>query len=143
MNSLAVYQNKFAPSGFQIFERAIAEARRRNQNYVSLGHLLIAVDAEDGGSFRNHLKRLGALHNLEAELKPFENGIERIMESMPKHEGEGVRIGPETKKFLRRALTIARANQREKIDAPDLLSVFLQMAPIPYVRPGQSGLFDA
>ncbi len=143
MNSLAVYQNKFAPSGFQIFERAIAEARRRNQNYVSLGHLLIAVDAEDGGSFRNHLKRLRALHNLEAELKPFENGIERIMESMPKHEGEGVRIGPETKKFLRRALTIARANQREKIDAADLLSVFLQMAPIPYVRPGQSGLFDA
>ncbi|MDX6403976.1 MAG: hypothetical protein QOH70_1431 [Blastocatellia bacterium] len=143
MNSLAVYQNKFAPSGFQVFERAIEESRRRNQNYVSLGHLLIALDAEDGGSFRSHLKRLRALHNLEADLKPFENGIEKIMESMPKHEGEGVRIGPETKKFLRRALTIARANQREKIDAADLLSAFLQMAPIPYVRPGQSGLFDA
>jgi len=138
MNSLAVYQDKFAPSGFQIFERAIAEARRRNQNYVSLGHLIIALDAEDGGSFRNHLKKLRALHHLENELLPFDKGIEKIMEWSPKYEGEGVRIGPETKKFLRRAIKIARANQRERIEAADLLSAFLQMAPLPYVRPDQN-----
>ncbi len=137
MNNLVVYQNKFAASGLRVFERALEESRRRNQNYVSLGHLLIALDAEDGGSFRDHLKRLRALHNLEAELGPFDNGIEKIMETMPRHGGEGVRIGPETKKFLRKARTIARCNQREKIEAADLLSTFLQMAPIPYVRPGQ------
>ena len=136
MKNLVVYQDKFAASGLRVFERAIDESRRRNQNYVSLGHLLIALDAEDGGSFRDRLKRLRALHNLE-DLEPFDNGIEKIMESMPKYEGEGVRIGPETKKFLRKAITIARCNQREKIEAADLLSTFLQMAPIPYVRPGQ------
>jgi ATP-dependent Clp protease ATP-binding subunit ClpA len=137
MNNLDVYQDKFAASGLRVFESAIEESRRRNQNYVSLGHLLIALDAEDGGSFRDHLKRLRALHNLEAELEPFDNGIEKIMESMPKYEGEGVRIGPDSKKFLRKAMTIARCNQREKIEAADLLSTFLQMAPLPYVRPAQ------
>ena len=136
MKTLVAYQDKFAASGLRVFERAIEESQRRNQNYVSLGHLLIALDAEDGGSFRDHLKRLRALHNLE-DLEPFDNGIEKIMESMPKYEGEGVRIGPETKKFLRKAITIARCNQREKIEAADMLSTFLQMAPIPYVRPGQ------
>jgi ATP-dependent Clp protease ATP-binding subunit ClpA len=141
MNNLVVYQDKFAASGLRVFERAIEESRRRNQNYVSLGHLLIALDAEDGGSFRDHLKRLRAHHNLKAE--PFDNGIEKIMESMPRHEGEGVRIGPETKKFLRKAMTIARCNQREKIEAADLLSTFLQMAPIPYVRPGQGLASDS
>ena len=138
MNHFAVYQDKFAASGLKVFERAIEESRRRNQNYVSLGHLIIALDAEDGISFRHHLKRLRALHNLENELLPFDKGIEKIMEWSPKYEGEGVRIGPETKQFLRRAIKIARSNQREKIEAADLLSAFLQIAPIPYVRPDQS-----
>ena len=137
MNNLVVYQNKFAASGLRVFERAIEESQRRNQNYVSLGHLLIALDAEDGGSFRQHLQRLRTLHDLEADLQPFDTGIEKIMESMPKHEGKGMRIGPETKQFLRKAITIARCNQREQIEAGDLLSTFLQMAPIPYIRPGQ------
>ncbi len=110
MNNLVVYQNKFAASGLRVFERAIEESRRRNQNYVSLGHLLIALDAEDGGSFREHLKRLRTLHDLEAELEPFDLGIEKIMESMPRYEGKGVQIGPETKKFLRKAMTIAKCN---------------------------------
>ena len=52
MNHFVVYQDKFAVSGLKVFERAIAEARRRNQNYVSLGHLIIALDAEEGTSFR-------------------------------------------------------------------------------------------
>jgi ATP-dependent Clp protease ATP-binding subunit ClpA len=138
MNNLAVYQDKFAASGVKVFERAIEESRRRHQNYVSLGHFLIALDAEDGGSFRQHLKRLRALHNLENEFLPFDKGIEKIMEWSPKYQGEGVRIGPETKKFLRRAIKIARSNAREKIEAADILSAFLQMAPIPYVRPDQN-----
>ena len=138
MNSLAVYQNKFAPSGFQVFERAIEEARRRNQNYVSLGHLLIALDADDRGSFRYLVGKLRADHGLTADLVPADKAVEKLMEWSPKYEGEGVRIGPETKNFLRRAIKIARSNQREKIEAADLLSAFLQIAPIPYVRPDQS-----
>ena len=138
MNNLVVYQDKFAASGLRVFERAIEESRRRNQNYVSLGHLLIALDAEDGGSFRYLVGELRADHGLTADLVPADKAVEKLMEWSPKYEGEGVRIGPETKKFLRRAIKIAHSNQREKIEAADLLSAFLQIAPIPYVRPDQS-----
>ena len=138
MNNLSVYQNKFAASGFQVFERAIQESQRRNQNYVSLGHLLIALDAEDGGSFRYLVGKMRADHGLTADLVPADTAIEKLMEWSPKYEGEGVRIGPETKKFLRSAMKIARSNHRERIEAADLLSAFLQIAPIPYVRPDQS-----
>ena len=138
MKNLSVYQNKFAASGFQVFERAIQESQRRNQNYVSLGHILIALDAEDGGSFRYLVAKMRANHGLTADLVPADTAIEKLMECSPKYEGEGVRIGPETKKFLRSAMKIARTNHREKIEAADLLRAFLQIAPIPYVRPNQS-----
>jgi ATP-dependent Clp protease ATP-binding subunit ClpA len=138
MNNLVVYQDKFAASGRKIFERAIEESRRRNQNYVSLGHLLIALDAEESVSFRYLVGKLRADHGLTADLVPADKAVETIMEWSPKYEGEGVRIGPETKNFLRRAVKIARSNQREKIEAADLLSAFLQIAPIPYLRPDQS-----
>lgn len=135
MNNLAVYQNKFAASGLKVFERALQESRRRKQNYVSLGHLLIALDVEDGGSFRYLVGKLRADHGLTADAIPAEQAVGKLMESSPKYEGEGVRIGPETKDFLRRAIKIARSNQRQKIEAADLVSAFLQIAPIHYVRP--------
>jgi ATP-dependent Clp protease ATP-binding subunit ClpA len=135
MNNLVVYQNKFAASGLRVFERALQESRRRKQNYVSLGHLLIALDVEDGGSFRYLVGKLRADHGLTADVIPAEQAVGKLMESSPKYEGEGVRIGPETKDFLRRAVKIARSNQRQKIEAADLVSAFLQIAPIPYVRP--------
>src|SRR5712671_4005020 len=135
MNNLVVYQDKFAASGLKVFERALQESRRRKQNYVSLGHLLIALDAEDGGSFRYLVAKLRADHGLTAELVPAEKAVGKLMECSPKYEGEGIRIGPETKDFFRRAVKIARSNQRQKIEAADLVSAFLQIAPIPYVRP--------
>src|SRR5216684_3185955 len=138
MNHFVVYQDKFAASGLKVFERAIEESRRRKQNYVSLGHFLIALDAEDSGSFRYLVAKLRADHGLTADLVPADRAVEKLMEWSPKYEGEGVRIGPETKRFLRRAIKIARSNAREKIEAADLLSAFVQMSPIPYVRPDQN-----
>ncbi len=137
MNNLVVYQSKFAASGLRVFDHAIEESRRRNQNYVSLGHILVALAAEDGGSFRYYVAKLRADRGLMADVVPADEALEKIMEWSPKHEGEGIRIGPDTKKFLRSAIKIAQANHREKIEASDLLSAFLQIAPIPYVRRDQ------
>lgn len=106
MSNRSVYQDKFAASGFRVFERAIEESRRRNQNYVSLGHLLIALAAEDGGSFRSHLEKLRAFHNVETAFTSEDELVERIMEWSPKYQGKGVRVGPETILFLRRAKKI-------------------------------------
>jgi len=137
MKNLAVYQEKFAASGLRIFERALAESRRRNQNYLSLGHLLLALDAEEGGSFRYLVGKLRANHGLLGDLVPADQTIEKLMEWTPKYEGEGVRVGPETKNVLRSALKIARSNQRAKIDAGDLLTAFQRLAPLKYVGPDE------
>lgn len=138
MNSLRVYQDKFADSGFRVFKRAIEESQRRDQNYVSLGHLLIALDAEDGGSFRYHVAQLRATHGLAADLIPAEKAVEKLLELSPRYRGKGIRVGPETIQFFRRAMKVAQSNGRERIEAADLLSAFLQIAPIQYVRPDQS-----
>jgi ATP-dependent Clp protease ATP-binding subunit ClpA len=143
MNNLVVYQDKFAASGLKIFERAVEESRRRKQNYVSLGHLLIALDAEEGGSFRYLVARLRAEHGLTAEVVPAGQTIEKLMEWSPRYGGNGVWIGADTRKFLKRAREVARSNQREKIEAADLLIAFLQIAPIPYVRHDQSARLDS
>ncbi|HXM50770.1 MAG TPA: hypothetical protein VN956_23205 [Pyrinomonadaceae bacterium] len=87
MNHFVVYQDKFAVSGLKVFERAIAEARRRNQNYVSLGHLIIALDAEEGTSFRYLVGKLRADHGLTADLVPADKAVEKLMEWSPKYEG--------------------------------------------------------
>src|SRR5258708_40221512 len=107
MTNLVVYQDKFAASGLRVFDRAIEESRRRNQNYVSLGHLIIALDAEEGTSFRCLVGNLRADHGLTADLVPADKAVEKLMDWSPKYEGEGVRIGPETKNFMRKARKIA------------------------------------
>ena len=137
MNNLVVYQDKFAASGLRIFERAVEESRRLNQNYLSLAHLLIALEAEEDGSFRYLVGKLRRAHGLTADVVPVDRVVERLMEWSPRYEGKGVRVGPDTKQFLRKALRIARFNQREKIEAADLLSAFVEIAPIPFVRPDQ------
>jgi hypothetical protein len=48
---LGAYKEKFAESGLRIFQRAVDEARRRNQNYVSIGHIIQAVALEDAAAF--------------------------------------------------------------------------------------------
>ena len=137
MGSLCVYEKRFAESGFRVFERALHESRRRNQNYVSLGHLLVALAAEDGGSFKFHFAKLRAAHGLRADVVPSDQAVEQILKLSPKYDGKGVHVGAETIQFLRRAMTIAGSNGREKIEAADLLSAFLEVAPISYVRPNQ------
>jgi ATP-dependent Clp protease ATP-binding subunit ClpA len=143
MNNLVVYQDKFAASGLRIFERAVEESRRRNQNHISLSHFLIALDAEEDGSFRYLVGKLRRDHGLTADVVPTDRVVEKLMEWSPRYEGKGVRVGPDTKHFLRKALRIARSNQREKIEAVDLLSAFVEIAPILFVRPDKVREFDS
>ena len=139
MTNLEVYRERFGGSGLRVFERAVKESRRREQNYVSLGHILLALALEDGGSFKHHLKKMRAALRLEDESVAAEVRLDQILDYSPKHDGQGVRIGPDAIRFFRRALKIARSNGREKIEAADLLSGVLQLAPIVYTGPQRPG----
>src|SRR5215831_13788232 len=135
MTNLEVYRQKFAFSGWRVFESAIRESQRRAQNYVSLGHILVALRAEDTGAVKLELQRLRAAYTREGESLASEISADKLLEYSPRHSGEGIRIGPDTKQFLRRALMIARANGRQKIEAADLISTVSQIAPIVYSGP--------
>src|SRR4029077_16784274 len=108
---------KFAESGWRIFGRAIDESSRREQNYISLGHILIALAADDAIPFKNHIHELRALCKLSTEPTPVEVAIEKIMDPSPKFKGKGIRIAPEARQFLQRAMEIAHSNERGKIEA--------------------------
>jgi ATP-dependent Clp protease ATP-binding subunit ClpA len=135
VTNLEVYQDKLAESGLRVFEHAVEESRRRKQNHVSLGHVLLALVTEDGGSFKHHLKKMRAAVQLEAESAAAEVRLDKILEYSPKYDGQGVRIGPDAIGFFRRAMKVAHSNGREKIEAADLVTTVLQLAPILYTGP--------
>lgn len=135
MTNLEVYQNKFAYTGWRVFESAVNESRRREQNYVSLGHILVALGAEESGKLKLELQRMRAAYTRPGESIAAEVSADKLLEYSPKHNGPGVRIGPDAKGFLRQALRIARSNGRQKIEAIDLVSTVLQIAPIVYSGP--------
>jgi len=139
MNNLEVYRERFGESGWRVFDHALKESRRREQNYVSLAHVLLALVAEDKESFNHHLQKMRAALKLEDESVAAEVRLEKILDYSPKYDGQGVRIGPDAIGFFRRALKIARSNGREKIEVADLLSGVLQLAPIIYAGPQRPG----
>ena len=135
MTSLEVYQDKFAYSGWRVFEYAVRESRRRDQNYVSLGHILVALGAEESDTLKLELPRMRAAYTRPGESVAAEVSADKLLEYSPRHNGPGVRIGPDVKQFLRRALSIARSKGRQKIEAADLVSTVLQIAPLVYSGP--------
>ncbi len=140
MIDLGAYKEKFAESGLRIFQRAVDEARRRNQNYVSIGHIIQAVALEDAAAFGGFLENLRVLHTSKSGLAPLvEMKIEELVESSPRYEGRGVRLDPGTIKLLKRALRKAREQGRERIEAIDLIQLFTYK---PYVRSNQTSRFE-
>jgi ATP-dependent Clp protease ATP-binding subunit ClpA len=135
MTNLEVYQKKFTSSGWRVFEHAVEESRRRQQNYVSLGHILVALWAEDTGAFRSEVQRLRVGYTAEGESVASEVGAEKLLAFSPRHQGLGIRIGPDTIQFLRRAMAIARSEGRQKIEPADMVSTVLRIAPILYCGP--------
>jgi ATP-dependent Clp protease ATP-binding subunit ClpA len=139
MTNLEVYRERFGESGWRVFDHALKESLRREQNYVSLAHVLLALAAVDKDSFKHHLQKMRAALKLADETVASEVRLEKILDYSPKYDGQGVRIGPDAIGFFRRALKIARSNGRERIEATDLLSSVLQLAPIIYTGPQRPG----
>ena len=120
MTELGVYRERLAQSGLRVFERAVEESRRNRQNFVSFGHILKALAAEDAEAFAGALRGSKAGPLLTDEL------IEKIVAGGPDWRGRGVRISPQVISLLRRAMGMARAGGREQIEATDLYSALVQ-----------------
>src|ERR687890_620162 len=115
MVDLGTYKDRFGETGQNIFEHALRESKRRDQNYVVVEHILHAFVTEEGEMFDSTMRDLS--------LDPYavRAQIERRLDNTRfQHVGKGLRISPETIELFKGAMERARAQGRKTIEATDL-----------------------
>ncbi|KXJ98998.1 MAG: chaperone activity ATPase [Acidobacteria bacterium OLB17] len=117
MADIDSYKDKFSESGRRVLESALAESRKRDQNYVAVEHILHAVAFEEEDLFSTTMR------DLSVDPRSVRLLIEKRMESGRQHTGKGFRIAPETTELFKRAMDRARSQGRRVIDAADIFYV--------------------
>ena len=117
MADLEAYKDKFSDSGQRIFQNAMNESRRRDQNYISVEHIISALSKEEPDLFNSTMRSL-ALDPLTVA-----RAIEHRLDAARQHVGKGVRIAPDTTDLFKRALERARSHGRKTIEAADIFDV--------------------
>ncbi|HEY0377795.1 MAG TPA: Clp protease N-terminal domain-containing protein [Pyrinomonadaceae bacterium] len=117
MSQLEIYRDRFAESGWEVFERALEEARRRGQNYVGVEHVLSALAQLKMELFGPMLRALS--DNADTPVMLMEL-IEERVGNAPRHTGRGVRLATEAIDLFKRTLDLVRSNGRRRIEATDL-----------------------
>src|SRR3569832_957116 len=112
-----VYFVKFSETGQRVLETALAESRKRDQNYVSIEHILHAISFEEEDLFA------ATMRDLSVDPRSVKLLIEKRMEHGRQHTGKGFRIAPETTELFKRAMDRARSQGRRVIDGSDIFYV--------------------
>lgn len=121
MVDLSVYKDKFSESGKRIFDHAVQESRRRDQNYLAVEHIINALASEEADMFN------GTLRDLSVDPRAVRTKIERRLESnRQQHVGKGLRILPDTIDLFKRSMDRARSQGRKTIEATDLFMALSQ-----------------
>ena len=117
MVDLGSYKDKFGESGQRILDHALSESRQRDQNFVSVEHILEALMHEEPDMFNSTMRELS--------LDPIVVKIaidKRLDGSRQQHVGKGFRISPDTTDLFKRAMERARGQGRKTIEATDIFS---------------------
>src|SRR6266496_3528862 len=115
MVDLGAYKDKFGESGQRVLEHALSESRQRDQNYVSVEHIVEALMHEEPDLFNSTMRDL----SLDPVLVKI--AIEKRLETgRQQHVGKGFRIAPDTTDLFKRAMERARAQGRKTIEATDI-----------------------
>jgi ATP-dependent Clp protease ATP-binding subunit ClpA len=117
MSTLEIYRDRFADSGWEIFERALLEARLRGQNMVGIEHLLYALGQKKPELFN------GLLYSLADSSRALElllGLIEERLAAAPQDEREGIRLAREVIALFKRTHRRVRSNVRGRMEATDL-----------------------
>ena len=117
MADIDAYKDKFSESGQRILETALGESKKRDQNYVSIEHILHAIAFEEDDLFTSTMR------DLAVDPRSVKLLIEKRMENGRQHSGKGYRIAPETTELFKRAMDRARSQGRRVIDASDIFYV--------------------
>ena len=120
MTDLGAYKDKFSDSGQRVLEYALNESRRRDQNYVSVEHILSALASEESDLFNSTMRDL-AIDPRSVRLM-----IDKRLDTSRQHVGKGFKIAPDTTDLFKRAMERARAQGRKTIEATDLFLALSQ-----------------
>lgn len=115
MSNLEALRERFAETGWRVFERAVRECQQDGTGHVAVEHVLLALAGDGSDLFQAVMGRLrvdpGEVVDLLGERRA----------KVPRHDGGGVRISAEATGVFRLALARARADRRGRIEAADLL----------------------
>lgn len=117
MADIDAYKDKFSESGQRILETALGESKKRDQNYVSIEHILHALAFEEEELFSSTMR------DLSVDPRSVKLLIEKRMDNGRQHSGKGYRIAPETTELFKRAMDRARSQGRRVIDSGDIFYV--------------------
>ncbi|HEY0431853.1 MAG TPA: Clp protease N-terminal domain-containing protein, partial [Pyrinomonadaceae bacterium] len=110
MVDLGSYKDKFGESGQRILDHALSESRQRDQNFVSVEHILQALMHEEPDMFNSAMREL----SLDPILVKI-NIDKRLDQSGQQYVGKGFRISQDTTDLFKRAMERARAQGRKVI----------------------------
>src|SRR5438045_2309506 len=117
MADLEAYKDKFGDSGQRILQNALGESKRRDQNYISVEHIISALAKEEPDLFNATMRSL-ALDPLTVA-----RAIEQRLDNARQHVGKGFRIAPDTTDLFKRAMERARSHGRKTIESTDIFDV--------------------
>jgi ATP-dependent Clp protease ATP-binding subunit ClpC len=120
MIDLGAYKDKFGDSGQRILEHALNESRRRDQNYVSIEHILNALADEESELFDSTMR------DMSIDPRSVRLAIEKRLEMSRQHVGKGFKIAPDTTDLFKRAMERARAQGRKVIESTDIFTALSQ-----------------
>ncbi|MGI8469999.1 MAG: AAA family ATPase [Pyrinomonadaceae bacterium] len=117
MAELDTYKDKFGETGRRVLENAINESRRRNQNYISVEHILNALSEEENELFNQMMR------DLSIDPRSVRLSVEKRLQNSRQHKGAGTKIADETTNLFRRSLDRAKSQNRRTIEASDIFYV--------------------
>jgi ATP-dependent Clp protease ATP-binding subunit ClpC len=117
MTDLDAYKDKFSESGKRVLEGALNESRRRDQNFISVEHILNALAEEETELFNSTMR------DLSVDPRSVRLSVEKRLENSRQHTGKGFRIAPETTELFKRSMDRARSQGRRIIEASDIFYV--------------------
>ena len=117
MVDLGAYKDKFGDSGQRVLEKALGESRRRDQNYITVEHIIHALAKEESELFNTTIR------SLALDPDAVTGAIDRRLDSARQHVGKGFRIAPDTTDLFKRAMERARSRGRKTIESTDIFDV--------------------
>ncbi len=117
MADIDAYKDKFSESGRRVLEVALDESRRRDQNYITIEHILHALTNEETELFNSTMR------DLAVDPRSVKLLIEKRLETGRQHTGKGFKIANETTELFKRSMDRARSQGRRVIEASDIFYV--------------------